>query len=150
LFNSSEFQSNKLLNHKNVLIIVGSNLDAELLTRPVAGILKDEIEKKFLVRAIILNDRFYLEHEEFHNLNLISIGAPDDNLMTTKIVDYGKTIKDGKYYECFSQVGGGSKLALWGASHWNTQVKVENYMADPKGLDRFIKRFLKHNEYFTT
>lgn len=136
----------KVINKETVFIITGCRLMPELLDKPVAGLLRDEIERRGhgrqYRRGIILVDAVWRQETILHSYPVISIGGPLVNAVTEEITLRGKRlILNG--YDCGSWVDGLPQVALWGEKAIDTLAAVECFIQHPDGLDRFLKLIWK-------
>jgi hypothetical protein len=138
---------NAVVNGETVLIVTGNTVVTELLDRPVAEHLRDEIDKrggKHAYRRAIVTSYGAFQREIEVGVALdrgpfISIGGPDANDLTKELESSNSyTIAPGTHGS-FRKLNGKPQVALWGTTAERTRASIENYMARPEGLDEFLK-----------
>jgi class 3 adenylate cyclase len=141
-----------IINRETIIIVVGKSIPAELLDRPAAELLRDEIDRRGggdklpFRRAIVLTDEaWYAEAPDVAMNAVISIGGPRTNKLTKEFDEW----KAGK----FRLQGGGEahtgfyrsnqrglpQVGLWGNNGRTTWEAVEYYVKAARGLDEFLK-----------
>lgn len=129
--------SYKKLISNGILIVTGTSINAELLDRPVAEILRDEIELKYSSRAIVISDTYYFADKLLKTYPVISIGDKNNNRLTAEIIQKGEQWRYmntyGAYYNNEIQM-----VALWGNSATNTRITVDRYILQDEGLLSFM------------
>jgi hypothetical protein len=132
---------------ETVIIVTGHNVITELLDRPTAEHLRDEVDKRGggekYRRALVVGCGI-LEQEIKRGklpsvLPLISVGGPPSNDITKDLQSFARcTIAPG-IYGSFRKVDGTPQAALWGDTAEKTRASVENYITRPEGLAEFLK-----------
>lgn len=128
-----------LNNKKSVLIVTGSHVIAELLDRPIAEMLREEIHKLSSLRAIIISDNQYLNDAEMHSLSVISVGGTNMNYLTQEIAESGDPSEYEGLKKAYRKVGEINQIALWAEnSSIQTRACVERFISAEDGLKKFI------------
>ncbi len=144
-----------IINPETVFLVVGVPPLAELLDRPVAEILRDDIDRRggkspFRRGIVITDDAWYGEKEQIGANPVIAIGNPASNTLTTEFSEWTprEPSREGIYpirgvneamgffrtnKERLPQVG------LWGETAVRTREAVLHYIKDPAGLASFIR-----------
>jgi|GEM_PF-5250188 len=144
-----EFLTNNSYNYhllidskKSLLIVTGSHVIAEMLDRPIAEMLREEINKSSSLKAIIISDHQYLVDAEMHSLSVISIGGPNMNYLTKEIAEIGDQSEYEGMKKACREVNKTRQVALWAEnSTVQTRVCVERFISDEDGLKKFISSF---------
>jgi hypothetical protein len=140
-----------------VIVVVGTSIIAELLDRPVAELLRDEIDRlggEFPYRraVVLTHDAWYAEAEQpiIANNPVIAVGGPPINRLSEEfdkwVAPPGST--EGKY----TIPGEGAltgffrknkiglpQVSLWGRTASATRKAVEHYLKSDNGLKAFLK-----------
>ena len=116
---------------ETVVLVTGSSLTAEERDRPLAYLLKGEIDRRgaghAYRRAVVVADAWYLENRLFHLNPTIAIGGPGVNGVTQEFTAFLPTIYT-REEEVFVQAefdGELKRAALWGANAASTAAAVE-------------------------
>ncbi len=150
------YDKRTVLNRETVIVVVGSQIPAELLDRPVAQLLRDGIDQRSkgnpFRRAIVLNDQtWYTEAQVISNNPVIAVGGPEANKLSAEFGNWQPppSSREGKYTirEDGSLIGflrknqaGLPQAALWGHTANGTREAVEHYIRDKKGLADFLRK----------
>jgi hypothetical protein len=158
----SKFQLEDVINRKTIVIVVGDGLVSELLDRPVAGFLRDEISRRSggdpFKRAVIIGYSRWATETWIHPNPTISIGGEPANKLSGEILQArrasGKDRFDhgpGGWGAFTPAIPGtlatsttparppvGPRIALWGGRAAETRTAVENYIPRPQGLQHFL------------
>jgi hypothetical protein len=116
---------------ETVVLVTGSSLTAEERDRPLAYLLKGEIDRRgaghAYRRAVVVADAWYLENRLFHLNPTIAIGGPGVNGVTQEFTAFLPMIYT-REEEVFVQAefdGELKRAALWGANAASTAAAVE-------------------------
>jgi len=156
------FQLSEIINRKTLVIVVGDGLVSELLDRPVAGLLRDEISRRSggdpFKRAVVLGYVRWTTETWLHANPTIAIGGKPANKLSDDILQACRALgKDrwesgpdgwGAFNAAIPAVPAsgttpsippvGPRVALWGQKAADTRIAVENYISRPEGLQHFI------------
>jgi hypothetical protein len=133
---------------ETVLIVVGSDIPAEMNDRPIAYRLKQEIDRvgrgaPFRI-AVVVSDRWYGDNRIFHLCPTIAVGGPGVNAVAAALLDElpMKVQRDERVFVQGSWDGETRRASLWGADRSATAHAVELFVHD--GLcDEFLGRIWK-------
>ena len=107
---------------ETVVLVTGSSLTAEERDRPLAYLLKAEIDRRGVGhayrRAVVVADSWYLENRIFHLNPTIAIGGPGVNGVAQEFAAFLPTIYS-REEEVFVQAdfeGELKRAALWGVN----------------------------------
>ncbi len=132
---NNNFDPSTKLHDNTVLIIVGSTISAELFDRPLAGMLRDEIERKYPLKPFILSDLYYLSEESLQKHYTISIGIPANNNLSAELT---KVNKEELQPHCSDHKEHGViKTVIWGRDADETRSIIYSFIADENGLKKF-------------
>lgn len=138
---NNEYNLTSVLDKKTILIATGSHIIAEMLDRPIAEFLKNEIYKTYSFKAILIGDNQFLADKEMHSLSVISIGGCNMNYLTNEIDKHGKSWNDkGIYKYAEREINGTIQMALWADSSTYTRKCVEKFIKEEDGLKQFLSR----------
>ncbi len=74
------------LQNTSIIIVTGSNLQAERYDRPQAYRLQKEIERyqpeSFGDKSVVISDLWYLNCELLHHVPMVSVGGPEVNAVS--------------------------------------------------------------------
>ena len=121
---------------ETVLIVVGSDIPAEMNDRPTAYALKREIDRKgrgiAFRTAVVVSDRWYADNRIFHLCPTIAVGGPGVNGVAAALVDElpMKVQRDERVFVQGSWDGATRRASLWGADRSATARAVELFVAD--------------------
>lgn len=141
------------------VIVVGDGLVSELLDRPVAGLLRDEINRLSAgdpyQRAVIIGYLRWSAESVLHANPTISIGAELANKLSGEILlatkdkfelgpgGWGAFTAGIPAYAATDKTPAipptGARVALWGQKAAETRTAVENYLHRREGLYKFLK-----------
>jgi hypothetical protein len=134
---------------ETVLIVTGSEIDAEMNDRPVAYQLKGEIDRRGggrgFRRAVVVSDHWYAENRIFHLCPTVAVGGPGVNRVAAALVgELPMIVQRGERVFIQGAWDGESKRAsLWGADRLATAEAVERFVGD--GLcEQFLSRIWKN------
>jgi hypothetical protein len=149
------YDRRSVINNETIIVVVGTTVVAELLDRPSAELLRDEIDRRGGVypyrRGIILTDRgWYDEAPAVAANSFIAIGGPPANKVAKELADWvpPQGSKEGKYEfpGLTSAVGfyrrsqsGLPQVGLWGKTANGTREAVERYLQRDDGLSAFLR-----------
>jgi hypothetical protein len=121
---------------ETVVLVTGSSLTAEERDRPLAYLLKAEIDRRGVGhayrRAVVVGDTWYLENRIFHLNPKIAIGGPGANGVAREFGGFLPTIYN-RNEEVFVQAdfeGDLKRAALWGVNAASTAAAVEVFSAE--------------------
>jgi hypothetical protein len=116
---------------ETVVLVTGSSLTAEERDRPLAYLLKSEIDRRGVGhayrRAVVVGDVWYLENRIFHLNPTIAIGGPGVNGVSREFNGFLPTIYN-REEEVFVQAdfeGDLKRAALWGVNAAATAAAVQ-------------------------
>jgi hypothetical protein len=116
---------------ETVVLVTGSSLTAEERDRPLAYLLKAEIDRRgaghAYRRAVVVADVWYLENRIFHLNPTIAVGGPGANGVTQEFTAFLPTVYS-REEEVFVQAdfeGELKRAALWGVNAACTGQAVE-------------------------
>ena len=116
---------------ETVVLVTGSSLTAEERDRPLAYLLKAEIDRRgaghAYRRAVVVADVWYLENRIFHLNPTIAIGGPGVNGVAQEFTQFLPMVYS-REEEVFLQAdfeGELKRAALWGANAAATAAAVE-------------------------
>jgi hypothetical protein len=149
------YDRHSVINKESVVVVVGTTLVAELLDRPVAELLRDQIDQRGgkypFRRGIVITDQaWYAEAAIIANNPVIAVGGPTANKLSDEFDKWapppgspkGKYLIPGpgnrtgffrKNQADLPQVG------LWGRDSNATRETVEHYFSNPEGLIKFLQ-----------
>jgi hypothetical protein len=148
-----------VINKETVIIVVGTNIVAELLDRSSAELLRDHIDQRggeypFRRGIVITPDAWYDKSEAavIANNPVIAIGGPNTNRLSAEFDEWKPTppSKEGKYQipATGPRIGTGffrtnqtrlPQVGLWGSNANTTRETVEHYLKNQEGLATFLK-----------
>jgi ribosomal protein S1 len=133
----------KVISPETIFIVTGCNVAVELLDRPVAERLRDEIDNRgnplTCRRAIIIGDLWWWKDTQNQSHPVISIGSHNSNSLTPELASKGsKWEVSGGLCGCFVD-DALPKVALWGESAGQTRDSVEHFINHSEGLSSFLK-----------
>ena len=124
---------------KKIVIVVGEGIEAEY-SQHNAYDLKFAIEEKYNLEVEIVYTTEY-DGSEFESLPTISIGSPDQNSVTNRIILEDKSFKPEEFENEIRTTAFSNDekpmLAIWGNTYQNQNTVVTKFI-DENGLDRFI------------
>lgn len=134
---------------ETVLIVTGSEIDAEMNDRPVAYELKTEIDRlgggKGFRRAVVVSDHWYAQNRIFHLCPTVTIGGPGVNRIAAALLrELPMIVQQGERVFIQGAWDGESKRAsLWGADRAATAEAVQQFVGE--GLcAKFLERVWKN------
>lgn len=150
------YDRHSVINKETVIVVVGTTVPAELLDRPVAELLRDQIDSRGgeypFRRGIVVSDQtWYGEAQAFGNNAVIAVGGPPANRLshefdkwvpTMPFVGQGKyPILGGAAHTGFFRMNreGLPQVGLWGHNANATRETVEYYFGNKDGLTEFLK-----------
>jgi hypothetical protein len=130
---------------ETIVLVTGSSPTAEQRDRPLAYRLREEIDRRgggqAYRRAVVVADRWYLEHRAFHHNPTIAIGGPGANGVTEEFTALLPTVysRDERVFVQADLEGELKRVALWGADAAATAEAVEVFGNDGL-LDGLLER----------
>jgi hypothetical protein len=119
---------------ETVVLVTGASLTAEERDRPLAYLLKAEIDRRgaghAYRRAVVVADMWYLENRIFHLNPTVAIGGPGVNGVAQELSETLPTVYNGDD-RVFIQAdfeGDLKRAALWGANAAATAAAVEVFV----------------------
>ncbi len=131
-----------------MLLVVGSDIPAEMNDRPTAYALKQQIDRLgggvAFRTAVVVSDRWYADNRIFHLCPTIAIGGPGVNAVAAALVNElpMKVQRDQRVFVQGSWDGETRRASLWGADRSATARAVELFVADGLCGD-FLSRIWK-------
>jgi hypothetical protein len=147
------FDKRSIISHETVFLVVGSTIPAELLDRPVAELLRDEIDRRgkeyAFRRGIVINDQtWYHEIQAIGKNPVIAVGGAEQNKLAKELDAWQPAVSshEGKYEIKPHCVGffrrnssGLPQVGLWGHTAADTRAAAEHYLQTEKGLTDFLR-----------
>jgi hypothetical protein len=130
---------------ETVVLVTGSSLTAEERDRPLAYLLKSEIDRRgeghAYRRAVVVADLWYLENRIFHQNPTLAIGGPGANAVAQELSGILPTVytSDDRVFIQADFEGEPKRGALWGANAAATARAVEVF-ASQGLLDDLLRR----------
>jgi len=121
---------------ETVLIVTGSEIDAEMNDRPVAYQLKEEIDRRgggrSFRRAVVVSDHWYAQNRIFHLCPTVAVGGPGVNRVAAALVDELPMIvqRGDRVFIQGAWDGEAKRASLWGADRAATAEAVERFVGD--------------------
>jgi hypothetical protein len=116
---------------ETIVLVTGSSPAAEERDRPLAYLLKTEIDRRgaghAYRRAVVVGDLWYLENRLFHHNPTIAIGGPGVNGVSEELSSLLPTIysRDDQVFVQADFESEAKRAALWGANAAATAAAVE-------------------------
>jgi len=149
------YDPRSVVNKESVFVVVGTNLVAELLDRPVAELLRDQIDQRGgkypFRRGIVITDQgWYAEAAFVANNPVIAVGGPAVNKLSDEFDKWEPPpgSPKGKYQipGAGNRTGffrknkaGLPQVGLWGWGANATRETVEHYFNSVEGLTKFLE-----------
>jgi serine/threonine protein kinase len=131
----------KVIGKDTIIIATGCNVNAELLDRPVAEILRDAIDKRGMLslnrRAIVIGDLWWLREASLQSQPTIAIGGPATNFLTQDFAAKGKKLEARGHFQAHLAAPY-LRVALWGKGSAETRTCVEDFIVQREGLTAFL------------
>lgn len=121
---------------ETVLIVVGSDIPAEMNDRPTAYVLKQAIDRQArggtYRMAVVVSDRWYADNRLFHLCPTIAIGGPGVNAVAAALVDElpMKAQRDQRVFVQGAWEAEPRRASLWGADRAATADAVELFVRE--------------------
>jgi hypothetical protein len=121
---------------ETVLIVTGSEIDAEMNDRPLAYHLKEEIDRRGAGRsfrcAVVVSDAWFAQNRIFHLCPTVAVGGPGVNRVAAALVaELPMLVQRGDRVFIQGAWDGESKRAsLWGTDRAATAEAVERFVGD--------------------
>jgi hypothetical protein len=151
---SNKYTSTSIIGNETIIIVIGHSIPAELLDRPMAEYLRDQIDAhgggdRFR-RAMVLTDTaWFAEAENIADNPVIAVGGPPANELSREFSASASgapgegiyTIRRaGEVQGFFRRNSAGlPQIGLWGKTAKGTRQAVEHYLRAKEGLDEFLK-----------
>jgi hypothetical protein len=133
---------------ETVVLVTGASITAEERDRPLAYLLKAEIDRRgaghAYRRAVVVADLWYLENRILHLNPTVAIGGPGANGVARELSEMLPTVYNGND-QAFIQAdfeGDVKRAALWGANAAETAAAVQVF-ATQGLLDDLLERIWK-------
>lgn len=116
---------------ETVVLVTGASLTAEERDRPLAYLLKAEIDRRgaghAYRRAVVVADLWYLDNRTFHLNPTIAIGGPGANGVAQELAEVLPTVYNGDDQVVIQAdfEGEVKRAALWGANAAATAKAVQ-------------------------
>jgi hypothetical protein len=151
---SNKYMSTSIIGKETIIIVIGNRIPAELLDRPIAECLRDQIDERGgrdrFRRAVVLTDLAWLaEAENIADNPVIAVGGPPANALSREFCASvprapGEGIytirRAGEVQGFFRRNSAGlPQIGLWGKTAKGTRQAVEHYLRAEEGLDEFLK-----------
>jgi hypothetical protein len=130
---------------ETVVLVTGSSRTAEERDRPLANLLKLEIDRRgeghAYRRAVVVADLWYLENRIFHLNPTLAIGGPGANGVAQEFSGMLPTVysNDDQVFIQADFEGEPKRAALWGANAAATARAVEVFVTQGM-LDDLLRR----------
>lgn len=130
---------------ETVVLVTGSSLTAEERDRPLAYLLKSEIDRRgaghAYRRAVVVADLWYLDNRIFHLNPTIAVGGPGANGVAQELAGVLPTVysSDETVFVQADLEGDPKRAVLWGANAEGTARAVEAF-ASQGLLDDLLRR----------
>jgi hypothetical protein len=138
-----EWDLTEVMNGQTIIIVTGIGLEVELLDRPVAERLRDEIDKRGDItrgqRAIVVTDALWFNDTNLHTQPVIAVGGPSPNALTHMLAHEGDTWQTPEGFEGSFIEGPPPKVTLWGQESAHVRDHVEAWIKNPNGLSYFLR-----------
>lgn len=127
---------------ETVFVVTGCNVLSELLDRPVAGLLRDQIDRlgagQLGRRAIVIGDVCWGADWDggLTSHPMICIGGPP---IAGEVASAGDCWHHGEMHGA-RIAGPPERVALWGGTATQTRASVVRYIQDEGGLRAFLRR----------
>ena len=125
----------KLLDaEETVVLVVGATSTAEERDRPLAELIKGEIDRRgdghAWRRAVIVNDQQYFNAQGLQRSTVIAIGGPGSNAAAAHFVDRLETVfaQDDRFWVQASLEVEPRRVALWGINSAATGESVSVFI----------------------
>jgi hypothetical protein len=145
-----------VINPETILIVVGATVVADLLDRPVAELLRDQIDQKggdypYRRGIVITDEAWYGEEGELVFANpVIAVGGPAENRLANEFDEWNPPpgSNEGRYLIRTADAVTGffktneeglPQVGLWGDTASGTRDAVRHYKDDPAGLREFLR-----------
>ncbi len=130
---------------ETILLVTGSDIPAEMNDRPLAYVLKSEIDRLGTGTswrgAVVVSDHWYAEHRIFHLCATIVVGGPGVNAVAASLVDELPMIvqRDERAFVQGAWAGDSKRVSLWGLDRVATAQAIEIFVREGHCAD-----FLNH------
>jgi hypothetical protein len=138
-----EWDLTEVMNGQTIIIVTGIGLEVELLDRPVAERLRDEIDKRGDItrgqRAIVVTDALWFNDTNLHTQPVIAVGGPSPNALTHMLAHEGDKWQTPEGFEGSFIEGPPPQVSLWGQESAHVHDHVEAWIKNPNGLSYFLR-----------
>ena len=130
---------------ETVVLVTGASVTAEERDRPLAYLLKSEIDRRgeghAYRRAVVVADVWYLDNRIFHHNPTIAIGGPGANAVSEEFSGLLPAVysSEDRVFVQADLEGDTKRVALWGADARATAEAVEVF-ATQGLLDDLLQR----------
>jgi hypothetical protein len=121
---------------ETILIVTGSDIPAEMNDRPLAYVLKAEIDRlgqgTSWRGAVVVSDHWFAEHRIFHLCSTIVVGGPGVNALAASLVEELPVIVriDDRTFVQGDWTGETKRVSLWGADRVATAQAIEIFVRE--------------------
>jgi pyrimidine deaminase RibD-like protein len=143
------FHRKDIISNETVAIVTGDALMPELLDRPVAGLLRDEIDlrgqSRAFRRALIVSNTTWEAETALQACATVAVGAAIVNPLTKRSLEEAGS-QNRKPWDKGGLCGvfvSGPRVALWGGTAEQTRASVQNYIRDKDGLVKLLQMIWK-------
>lgn len=144
-----KFHRKDIISPETVAVVVGDGLMVELLDRPMAGLLRDEIDfrgqSKPFRRAFIVGNATWQAEPTLQACATVAIGGGSVNLLTKRFIAEAAT-QGREPWDKGGRCGvfaNGPRVALWGKTAEQTRGSVQDYIRDQHGLAELLAMIWK-------
>lgn len=133
---------------ETVLVVTGIEVPAEMNDRPLAYLLKAEIDRRGEGRpfrsAVVVSDAWFAQNRLFHLCPTVAIGGPGVNALAASLVeDLPMLVKrDDRVFVQGRWDGEEKRASLWGMDRAATAQAVRAFLEEGH-CDRFLRRAWK-------
>ena len=150
----NRYMSSSILRKDTIIIVIGNRIPAELLDRPMAECLRDQMDERgggdrFRRAKVLTDTAWFAEAYNVADNPVIAIGGPPANELSREFSASGPgalgegiyTIRrTGEVQGFFRRNSAGlPQVGLWGKTAKGTRQAVEHYLRSKDGLDEFLK-----------
>ena len=128
-----------------ILIVTGSDIPAEMNDRPLAYVLKGEIDRlgqgASFRGAVVVSDRWYADNRIFHLCATVVVGGPGVNAVAAALVEELPMLvqRDERAFVQGAWEGEQKRVSLWGMDRVATAQALEIFVREGYCAD-----FLNH------
>ncbi len=135
---------------ETILIVVGASLNAEEKDRPLAYMLKSQIDKSKRAeghpfrKTIVISDLLYLQDKIIPICPTIAIGGPGVNAVTASLADKLPLFRnrDNRYFIQLDEEFGDKRISIWGVNALATKEGIQDFIESGL-LEKFLNSVWK-------